>query len=280
MTDFASGTVYNGGMRVIYADSMILLNFAIDYLLLLAAGKIRSLPLKRWRMALGALFGALFALFCALHPETGPLLKLSGGLITVAIAYWGLGKFLPTALVFLAVAAAFGGAAYAIPALGGGRVSALSSRSLILSFALCYALISLVFKGRARCTPREINCAKLSLRGLEVSFRALRDTGNELTDPSGHPVMTADFSAIAPLFPELGSFDAGDAPGLFMALCALPGMKGRCRLFPCHTASGPGGLLPAFRCDGIFIGTERAPHVYIALVPGPLSPDGSYRAIY
>ena len=45
-------------MKVIYIDSLFLLNFILDYLLLLAAGRICALPLRRLRYALGAALGA------------------------------------------------------------------------------------------------------------------------------------------------------------------------------------------------------------------------------
>ena len=38
---------YAHGMKIIYADSLVLLNAAVDYLLLLSAGKLCALPLRR-----------------------------------------------------------------------------------------------------------------------------------------------------------------------------------------------------------------------------------------
>lgn len=268
-------------MRVIYADSMILLNFAIDYLLLLATGKICTLPLKRWRMALGALFGGVFALLCSLQPGLAPVvLKIAGGLLVAAIAFGGLGPFLPTAIVFGAVTAAFGGSVYALISLSGGSIARLSPRVLLLSFALCYAALSLVFKGRISSRPREITTAEISFRGQTLSFPALRDTGSELSDSRGNPIMTAELSALSPFFPWLEYSGEYDAAELFLALSAQPGLEGRCRLFPCLTATDKSALLPAFRPDSITLGGKSSRHIYIALVPGPLSSDGSYRAIY
>ena len=69
MTDFAAGARYAHGMKIIYADSLVLLNAAVDYLLLLSAGKLCALPLRRWRMALGALWGGAYALLTAVEPR-------------------------------------------------------------------------------------------------------------------------------------------------------------------------------------------------------------------
>ena len=50
------------GVDIIYADSLIALNLAADYLLLLAAGRVAGAALHRGRVFLAALLGALYAL--------------------------------------------------------------------------------------------------------------------------------------------------------------------------------------------------------------------------
>ena len=84
-------------MRIIYADSVFALNFAADYLLLLAAGKICSVPLHRWRMALGALWGGVYALLSILFPPIFALAtaKILAGAITAAIARAIILLFIP-----------------------------------------------------------------------------------------------------------------------------------------------------------------------------------------
>ncbi len=48
-------------MTVVYIDSLFLLNFVVNYLLLLAAAKLSGEPLRRLRMAGGAALGAAYA---------------------------------------------------------------------------------------------------------------------------------------------------------------------------------------------------------------------------
>lgn len=274
-------------MRIIYADSMFLLNFAIDYLLLLATGKICTLVLRRWRMALAAVWGGLYAVLTVVLPEVFALasVKIFSGVAIAAIAFGDQGRFLRTAAVFLAVAAGFGGAVYGALSLSGSPPTSsvilpLSSRTLLLSFAICYAVFSLVFRGLGQRSARETGTVSLSLRGREARFRALRDTGNELRDSRGCPIVAAEWQAVAELFPELSQSQSLDPPTLLLDLSALPGMEGRCRLFPCLTATTPQGLLPCFRPDSLLINGKKAPHALVAVVPGPLSSDGSYHAIY
>uniref|UniRef100_UPI00345DD54B sigma-E processing peptidase SpoIIGA n=1 Tax=uncultured Flavonifractor sp. TaxID=1193534 RepID=UPI00345DD54B len=42
------------GMTVVYLDEVFLLNFVVDYLLLLSAGRLAGEVLRRGRLALGA----------------------------------------------------------------------------------------------------------------------------------------------------------------------------------------------------------------------------------
>ena len=111
MTDFAGQRRYTAAMKIIYADSLVALNAAVDYLLLLCAGKLCALPLRRWRMALGALWGGAYALLCAVYPAFWTLwtVKLAAGAVCVLLAF-GFERRTPRALAaFYAAAAAFGG---------------------------------------------------------------------------------------------------------------------------------------------------------------------------
>ncbi len=76
-------------MKTIYADTLVLLNAAVDYLLLLCAGKLCALPLRRWRLALGALLGGAYALLAAVYPAFWALwtVKLAVGAAMVVAAY-------------------------------------------------------------------------------------------------------------------------------------------------------------------------------------------------
>ena len=273
-------------MRILYADSMFLLNFTIDYLLLLSTGKICALPLSRPRMALGAAWGGLYAVLSAVYPSLFALasLKILAGLGCAAIAFGGCGRFARPAVVYFAVSAAFGGAVYAAAGLGGkmtvaGPVLGVSTRTLVLSFAICYALLSAVFRGMGRRGSRETGEVCLLLRGREARFTALRDTGSELTDSSGRPVITAQWDALSELFPDLNNRPT-DAAGLCLSLSALDGMAGRCRLLPCLTVTDSGGLLAAFRPDFLSINGQKAPHSLVAITFSPLSSSGEYKALF
>ena len=85
LTLFSGGGRYNvssgrggSGVTVVYLDRVVLLNLAVDYLLLLATARLAGLPLRRGRLALAAALGALYAAavflpgsLCAVWPGGG-----------------------------------------------------------------------------------------------------------------------------------------------------------------------------------------------------------------
>lgn len=281
MTDFAGAEGYTPGMKIIYVDSLFFLNAVIDYLLLLSAGKLCALPLRRWRMGLGAAWGGGFAVLAAIWPGLFGLwtVKLLAGALSVVIAF-GAERRTPRAVVaFLAVAAAFGGAVHAAASLAGERVGVqVSLRVLLLSFAVCYAAVELVFRHVGRRCERRLHRTALALDGRAAEFPALEDSGNELTDPvTGSRVLVAEAAALAPLFdaPELLALDAPTA----LTRLGEAGGQRRFRLLPCNCVAAERTLLLCFRPDEIRVDEKPRRDLLVAVSPHRLSPDGEYQAI-
>lgn len=204
------------GVTVIYLDELFLLNFVVDYLLLLAAGRLSGEILRRGWLALGAAIGAAYAA-AAVLPGMGfllhPLCKLGAAVLALLAGYGKSRRLLRVSLVFFAVSAAFGGGVFALQLLGGRGLtlqngifySAMDLRLILLSAAGCYVLITLLFQRTARHSGlrRELVPAVLTLEGRRVALTALVDTGNTLTDPAtGRPVMVAEGEKVGALFPD------------------------------------------------------------------------------
>ena len=271
-----------GGMEIIYIDSLFFLNLLLDYLLLLTAGRLCSLPLVRWRIALGAVWGAVYAVLAVVEGRffVLPAVKLASGALAAVIAY-GVGRqTLRAVIAFFSVSAGFGGAVYALGRLsgsgGGTRLFVPAAMPvLLLAFAVCYAAVSLVFRHSARRSGRRLRRVRVSLGGREAEFSALCDSGNELTDPlTGRRVLVAELSALGPLFPEPCRI-SGDAAELFSRLSGqTPGL----RLIPCRSIGAECALLVCFTPDCVLLDGERAPFA-VAISPNALSPDGEYAAV-
>ena len=270
-------------MKIIYADSLVILNTVIDYLLLLSAGKLCALPLHRGRMALGALWGGAYALLAAVYPALFALwtVKLLAGALAVIIAF-GLEKRTMRAMAaFYAVAAAFGGAVYGAARLRGEPVEAglpVSLPVLLLSFAVCYAGVSLAFRHAGLRAERVIRTVTLTLGGRDATFSALADSGNELIDPvTGCGAVIVSPAALASLFdvPELLAADAAESLETLRA--RYP--DARFRLLPCTCAAAERALLLCFRPECIKVdGTPRG-DLLVAVSRGNMSEDGEYQAV-
>lgn len=261
-------------MQILYIDRLFLLNLLTDYLLLLLAGRLSGLLLRRTRYLLGALFGAVYAVAVFL-PGLGflasPLCKFCAALLMGLAAFGAETKPLRCTAVFLAVSAAFGGALWAVSLAGGGSSytpPAPDLPTLALSFAICYALLRLLFRARAVLAEKQRVEVCVSFLGREARFRALVDTGNALTDPAtGAPVLVADPRALAPLLREHGSLFRELSPVELLEYCAhTPALAGKFRLLPYH-AMGGGGLLPVFHPDRLLIDGAPAPTRLVAVSP-------------
>ena len=271
------------GVTVIYLDELFLLNFVVDYLLLLAAGRLSGEILRRGWLALGAAIGAAYAA-AAVLPGMGfllhPLCKLGAAVLALLAGYGKSRRLLRVSLVFFAVSAAFGGGVFALQLLGGRGLtlqngifySAMDLRLILLSAAGCYVLITLLFQRTARHSGlrRELVPAVLTLEGRRVALTALVDTGNTLTDPAtGRPVMVAEGEKVGALFPD------GEA----LERLGRQGWQGRCRLLPYQAVGVECGMLLALRLDGARVGTEDYGKLLLALSPTRLTDGGGYHAL-
>ena len=282
-------------MTVIYVDTLFLLNALVDYLLLLAAARLAGEPLRRRRFALGAALGGLYAVAIFL-PGLGflahPLCRLASAALMLVAAYGGSRRLLRQGVLFIALTCAFGGGVVAIGLLGGTGLtlgngvfySALDLKIVLLSAAVCYGVLTLVFQRLARhsASDGELVDIKLILRDRSVSFTALVDTGNTLTDPvSGRPVMVAEGERAGPLFPKEhrpGPDDLTD-PAAALTRLGTGEWRGRFRLLPYRSVGVDRGLLLAVRLDALELNGQGRGPALVALSPTPVSDGGGYQAL-
>jgi len=287
-TSFLLWQSYTADMKTVYVDEMFLLNLIIDYFIILATAKLCALPLKRGRFAISAGIGALYSVLILLRPFyffASPLCKLLFGLI-MSLTAFGTDKILKPFLAFLAVSAAFGGAVYAASLLAGddtdgGLYIKASMRVLILSFAVCYFVLTVVFKRFGKRRAREIHTVKVTLCGRSAEFRALRDTGNSLFDPiSNLPVMALGIDEAGKLLSEnmLTALRAG-VPEFVTASAEDDELRSRFRLVPYSAVGVEMALLPVFRPDGLWIDGREKKDILVGLSSNAVCGDGEFSAL-
>jgi len=281
-------------MTVVYIDALFLLNFVVNYLLLLAAAKLAGEVLRRLRLALAAAMGALYAALI-FFPGMGwlvhPLCKLAAAIVMLLCAFGGSRRLLRVGLVFFGVSAAFGGGIFAIQLLGGQKLtlkngvfySAMDLRLILLSAAACYGVLTLVFQRTARHGPRrDLVPAMLTLEGRKIALTALVDTGNTLTDPvTNRPVMVAEGEKLREIFPqgEGPTWEELRDPVGTMERLSAGENRGRFRLLPYRAVGVDCGMLLALRVDEVKVGTENYGSILVALSPTPVSDGGGYQAL-
>ena len=221
-----------------------------------------------------------------------PLCRLAAAALMLVTAYGGSRRLLRQGLLFLALTCAFGGGVVAVGLLGqrgltlgnGVFYSTLDLKTVLLSAAGCYGVLTLVFRriGRHTAAGGELVSARLTLGERAVTFPALVDTGNTLADPvSGRPAMVAEGEAAAGLFPPDHRPERADLldPAGGLARLGTGEWRRRLRLLPYRAVGVDRGLLLAVRADGLELdGVARGP-VLVALSPTPVSDGGGYRAL-
>ena len=280
-------------LRVVYLDSLFLLNGAIDYLLFLAAARLAGEPLRRLRFGLAAALGGLYAALLFV-PELGFLgelpCRLACGALMLLTAFGESRRLCRQWVIFLALTLAFGGGVAALGMLNGQTTGfgvcymPPDIKLILLSGAAWYALLTLTLSRLAQHTAvdGELVPVKVHLRDRAVKLTALVDTGNTLTDPAaGTPVMVAEGFSLSALFPPEARPEPSDLldPVAGLARLGTGEWRSRFRLLPFRSVGVSRGLLLAVRVDGVEVNGEEQPARLVALSPTPVSDGGRYCAL-
>ena len=264
---------------VIYIDVLLVLNWWIDYLLLLAVRRTAGGEGSGWRLALGALVGALscLALFLPPLPLVATLsIRLLAAVFMVTAAFrcrtwreWC--RRVMHLFVYSAALAGLCGALYFFLAPQGFYVCngvvyySVPPLWLVALTVACYGILWLWEQLARRRVPKEhLLRLRLTCGSRQTEFVCLYDSGNHLTEPfSGRPVVIVDrgiAEAVGRIPPTQEEMTAGDG----------------WRLIPYDALSGR-GLLPAFIPDGVAANGCELPACYVA-VTERLS-RGEYRGL-
>ena len=207
-------------MPVIYIDVLFAVNFLVNYLLLRVCCIFSGLKVYKYRIILGSVIGACYAVlvffpdFTLIHSTVYKLL-ISMLIIAVSSPFLSVRSYLKTLLVFYAVSFAFGGCVLGIFYFSnvGARLGAVYSNG-ILYFNLPWTILALsgvVFYTSVKLftiiTKRNMQGKNLKKKILLyfkenfVEVTALMDTGNSLVDPvSLSPVIIVEYKLLKNLF--------------------------------------------------------------------------------
>ncbi len=274
-------------MTVVYVDLLFFLNLMANYLLLLGAGRMAGAVLRRWRIALGACGGALYAVAAFLQgcewTAQWPC-KIAAGILLPLIAYGGEKGLLRITVLFLGASAGLAGVVLAVEALGSGGLmlengvlySDFDLRLLLLLFSICYFVMSLFFRRIGGHDRRELIRLTVQLEDIRVELTALVDSGHTLTDPATNKTVIVAEAALFRKFLPLSIDPARPIEGL--QRCREYGVNGAC-LIPYRSVGVDCGILLAFRAHSVQAGKRTLGRLLVALSPNPVSDGGDYQAL-
>lgn len=229
----------------VYLDLVVILNFLVDFLLLLGTNRLAGYPLGAARAAMAAGLGGVYAGACLL-----PAFRFLGNTLwrLVSLGLMGAIAFgmdrgnLRRCVLFVLLSMALGGVALG---LGSGSFFAL-----VTAAGAVFVLCLVGFQGKA--DGRQYVPVTLTHGGKSVRLMALRDTGNTLRDPvTGEQVLVVGVNAAESLTgltrKQLQS------PVETLASGAVPGL----RLIPYRAVGQSQGMLLALRVDDAVVGKKR-----------------------
>lgn len=249
----------------LYLDLVMVLNFLVDFLLLLATNRLSGFPAEGKRCAAAAVLGSVYGGACLL-PDfrfLGSLLWRGIFLGLMALIAFGMNRSaLKRMGVFLLLSMALGGLAVSF-GRGSWPPLLLSAGGLWL---LCRTAFGDTVGGR-EYVPLELTHGDSSM-----TLTALRDSGNTLRDPvTGEQVLVLSAEAarqLTGLTPEQLRH-----PLETLAQRPVPGL----RLIPYKTV-GASGFLLGLRLESAKIGTRRQ-SVVAAFAPEGLGRGGMVHAL-
>ncbi len=250
----------------VYVDVVVLLNFLVDFLLLLGTNRLCGYPPGWGRCALASAVGGLYAGACLL-PGFYFLGNILWRMVSLVVICWIAFGFSVSALrrgmIFLLLSMALGGIAIGI---GNGGIGSLIAAAL----GVCMMCV-LGFQerpGRVCYVPVDI-----SYQGKRVRLTALRDTGNSLRDPvTGRSVLVVG----ADVAQQLTGLTRQQlqAPVNTLSQSPLSGL----RLVPYRAVGQENGLLLALRMQNVRIGNWKGSSL-VAFAPEGFSKEGDYQAL-
>lgn len=251
---------------VCYLDVVMLLNFLVDFLLLMGTNRLAGYPPGYIRSAAAATFGGGYAGVCMISQMRflGNALWRLVSLVLMAVIAFGCNRStLRRCVLFVFLSMALG-----------GIVSGLESKSFpVLIFAAgCVALMCwtgfLGKSGKGAYVPVE-----LTYGGKTYKLTALCDTGNMLSDPvTGQQVLVAGADIGFDIFGFTPNQLAD--PIITMERSPICGL----RLIPYRAVGQTAGMLLAVRLDKVMINGQRAGDL-VAFAPNNFGKTEAYQAL-
>lgn len=245
---------------MIYADILLTINLAVDYLLLFAAARLSGTEFRRLRGIASAAFGALYSLLIIFPmPEKFFFFSefaVSGIMVLIAFGKRKAGEFLRLSAVFYICGFIFSGAmmlmnnlihAKSFAVKGSTVYFEFSAVGIVLSASAAFIITEIFRRIFRRGRTDSPTVFRITFRGKTSVLKGFEDSGNLLTDPfSGSPVAVTNFDFAMGIIAEkeISAMKKGEPAGEY-----------KIRYIPCRTVSGT-VLMPVFRPEKVIMERE------------------------
>lgn len=246
---------------MVYLDLVMVLNFALDFLLLLGTNRLAGFPMAPGRSALAAALGGVYGGICLVPGFRflgNSLWRLVFLALIAVIAFGWNRSALRRGCLFVFLSMALGGIALG---LGNGGAWALVAAAAGVALLCCIG-----FQGRA--SSRSHATVELRYGKKRRRMTALLDTGNTLTDPvTGRKVLVVG----ADVAQELLGLELKMLQHPIETLAQKP--VAGLRLIPYRAVGQPMGMLLAVKMDEVKLDGKTV-DMTVAFAPQKIGTDG------
>lgn len=296
-----------GFVTEVYVDVVLLINFIMDFFILWAAGKMTALQVRRFRLVIGALIGAVYSLVIFL-PQASMLtlmiFKIIWSILMILAAFAPLTvkKLFKCFIYMYIISFAMGGAAFAsqyfmaqttdvIQVINGAGIIYNNFQYSMLAPALIMAVI--LGTGGIKYIRKNVEIKNyvyqiyIYYKEQKIELKALMDTGNQLVDPlTNKPVIVVEAEALKEILPKeilntLNNEEETIIPDLSAKLDLE--WSSRLRLIPFNSVGKRYGVMLGFRPDALEIIDKNLSidgnQVVLGLLHRALTSEGKYQAL-
>lgn len=275
----------NDRVYIVYLDVFFMINFIMDYMIILITSRIAKVKKKRIRQLAGAGCGALYSVI-VIKPLTNHLFKITlvniliaAVMVLISFGFTSASVYIKNVFLLFVVSFTMSGiinylyystviGKYVRNVLSGNSNKVVNARKFILVSVLAYILLSAIVRiiFSVRKDMELYYDVKITFRGKSVVVRGLHDTGNGLTEPvSGKMVHIAEYKILKPLL-------EGDEKA-----------KENIYVIPFHSIGEEDGIMYGIRMDEMVVLVDDEPkflyNPIIGIYTGNVSKRGNYSVI-
>ncbi len=275
----------NDRVYIVYLDVFFMINFIMDYMIILITSRIAKVKKKRIRQLVGAGCGALYSVI-VIKPLTNHLFKITlvniliaAVMVLISFGFTSASVYIKNVFLLFVVSFTMSGiinylyystviGKYVRNVLSGNSNKVVNARKFILVSVLAYILLSAIVRiiFSVRKDMELYYDVKITFRGKSVVVRGLYDTGNGLTEPvNGKMVHIAEYKILKPLL-------EGDEKA-----------KENIYVIPFHSIGEEDGIMYGIRMDEMVVLVDDEPkflyNPIIGIYTGNVSKRGNYSVI-